>query len=288
MKGLGASRFGSPSARGYNPLGQAESGTTPRGDPRAMYAMRFQNVSKRFVMSHDRARSFQDLMLHLFRRGGRSAREILWALRDISFEIQPGEAVAIVGRNGSGKSTCLKLMTRILTPTKGIVAVRGRVAGLLELGAGFHPELTGRDNIYLNGSLMGLSRREIARRFDEIVAFAELERFVDAQIKFYSSGMTMRLGFSIAVCVNPDILLIDEVLAVGDQSFQEKCLQRIGEVRATGATIVFVSHALDSVRALCERALWFDQGVLLEDGPCDAVVDNYIASVHAHEQVPVG
>lgn len=253
-----------------------------------MVAMRFANVSKRFVMSHDRARSFQELVLRSFHRGGRSARETLWALRGVSFEIEQGEAVGIIGRNGSGKSTCLKLMTRILTPTDGSVNVQGRVAGLLELGAGFHPELTGRDNIYLNGALMGLSRREIARRFDEIVAFAELERFVDAQIKFYSSGMTMRLGFSIAVCVSPDILLIDEVLAVGDQSFQEKCVHRIDEMRAQGTTIVFVSHALETVRALCERALWFDSGILRLDGPCDTVVDHYVASVHAHEEAPVG
>jgi lipopolysaccharide transport system ATP-binding protein len=250
--------------------------------------MRFQNVSKRFVMSHDRAHSFQELMLRLFHRGEGSSKETLWALRDVSFEIRPGEAVAIIGRNGSGKSTCLKLMTRILTPTEGRVEAQGRVAGLLELGAGFHPELTGRDNIYLNGALMGLGRREIARRFDEIVAFAELERFVDAQIKFYSSGMTMRLGFSIAVCVSPDILLIDEVLAVGDQSFQEKCLRRIDEVQKSGVTIVFVSHALETVRALCDRAIWFDRGELQEDGPCDAVVDSYMASVHVHEQAPVG
>ncbi len=252
-----------------------------------MYAMLFESVSKRFVMGHDRARSFQDLMLRTLRPGSHTPREILWALKDVSFMIERGEAVAIVGRNGSGKSTCLKLMTRILTPTQGSVDIQGRVAGLLELGAGFHPELTGRENIYLNGALMGLSRREIAHRFDEIVAFAELERFVDAQVKFYSSGMTMRLGFSIAICVNPDILLIDEVLAVGDQSFQEKCLERIEQVRANGVTIIFVSHALETVRALCERVIWLDQGQLREDGACDVVVDDYVAAVHAHEEVAV-
>jgi lipopolysaccharide transport system ATP-binding protein len=252
-----------------------------------MHAMLFESVSKRFVMGHDRAKSFQDLMLRTLRPSSRAPREILWAMRDVSFEIEPGEAVAIVGRNGSGKSTCLKLMTRILTPTEGSVDIQGRVAGLLELGAGFHPELTGRDNIYLNGALMGLSRREIALRFDEIVAFSELERFIDAQVKFYSSGMTMRLGFSIAVCVDPDILLIDEVLAVGDQSFQEKCLERIERVREKGVTIIFVSHALETVRALCERVLWLDEGELREDGACDLVVDHYIAAVHQHEEVAV-
>ena len=250
-----------------------------------MHAMRFESVSKRFTMGHDRAKSFMDLMLRTLRPGSRAPREILWALKDVSFLIEPGEAVAIVGRNGSGKSTCLKLMNRILTPTAGALDIQGRVAGLLELGAGFHPELTGRENIYLNGALMGLSRREIDRRFDEIVAFAELERFVDAQVKFYSSGMTMRLGFSIAVCVSPDILLIDEALAVGDQSFQEKCLERIEQVRADGVTIIFVSHALETVRALCERVLWLDQGRLREDGSSDRIVDEYMASVHAHEEV---
>lgn len=248
-----------------------------------MLSVRFCGVSKRFTMSHDRARSFQEVMLRAFRPNSRTTKETLWALKDVSFEIAQGEAVALIGRNGSGKSTCLKLMTRILTPSEGIVELRGRAAGLLELGAGFHPELTGRDNIYLNGALMGLKRREIARRFDEIVAFAELERFVDAQVKFYSSGMAMRLGFSIAVCVSPDILLIDEVLAVGDQSFQEKCLKRIQEVQESGVTIVFVSHALETVRALCDRALWLDWGGLRLDGPCDAVVDSYIAAVRARE-----
>ncbi len=253
-----------------------------------MAAICFENVSKRFVVSHDRARSFQDLMLQVFHKSTQpSSKEAFWALREVSFAIHPGETVGLVGRNGSGKSTCLKLMMRILTPTEGSVRVQGRMAGLLELGTGFHPELTGRDNIYLNGALMGLSRSEIARRFDEIVAFAELERFVDAQIKFYSSGMAMRLGFAIAVSVNPEILLVDEVLAVGDQSFQEKCLQRIEEMRSRGVTIVFVSHDLETVRSLCSRALWFDRGILLQDGPCDAVVDEYLASMLAPEEMVV-
>jgi ABC-type polysaccharide/polyol phosphate transport system ATPase subunit len=253
-----------------------------------MPIIRFSSVSKRFTIEHDRARSFQDLMLHLVRRGGgRPPRRAFWAVDQVSFDINPGEAVALIGRNGSGKSTCLKLMTRILTPTSGQVFVRGRISGLLELGAGFHPELSGRDNIYLNGSLMGLNRREIQARFDEIVAFSELERFIDAQVKFYSSGMTMRLGFAIAVTVSPDVLLVDEVLAVGDQSFQEKCLLKINEIKNAGVTIVFVSHALDAVRALCDRALWMDGGKLLDDGPCDAVVDRYVDAVHAEDgQVP--
>ncbi|MHB1319045.1 MAG: ABC transporter ATP-binding protein [Anaerolineae bacterium] len=241
-------------------------------------------VSKRFTVEHDRARSFQELMLRMLGRNGRRVpRESFWAVSDLSFTIEPGESVAIVGNNGSGKSTCLKLMTRILTPTRGQVDVQGRVSGLLELGAGFHPELSGRDNIYLNGALMGLKRREIERRFDEIVAFAELERFIDAQLKFYSSGMAMRLGFSIAVSVDADILLVDEVLAVGDQSFQAKCYTKIDEIKQQGVTIVLVSHDLNTVRALCKRALWLERGRLQADGESGQVVDAYAAREHAEE-----
>lgn len=249
-----------------------------------MKAMSFSGVSKLFTVEHDRARSFQELMLRMFRQNGRRVpHESFWAVSDLSFAIEPGESVAIVGNNGSGKSTCLKLMMRILTPTRGKVDVQGRVSGLLELGAGFHPELSGRDNIYLNGALMGLKRREIERRFDEIVAFAELERFIDAQLKFYSSGMAMRLGFSIAVSVDADILLVDEVLAVGDQSFQAKCYSKIDEIMKQGVTIVLVSHDLNAVRALCKRALWLERGRLQADGEAGKVVEAYVARVHAEE-----
>ncbi len=240
-----------------------------------MECIRFIDVYKRYLLEHDRPRSFQELVLQWFGQERQPTREELWALDDVSFDIEPGEAVGIIGANGSGKSTCLKLMTRILRPTSGRVDVSGRVSGLLELGAGFHPELTGRDNIYLNGSLMGLSRRDVAARFEEIVAFAELERFIDVQVKAYSSGMAMRLGFAIAISVSPDTLLVDEALAVGDQRFQEKCLDRVEEMRADGVTIVFVSHALDMVRSLCDRALWMDTGRLVADGPVNEVVDQY-------------
>ncbi len=241
-------------------------------------------VYKLFTVEHDRARSFQDLMLRLAHRtGNRVPRESFWALSDISFEIESGESVGLIGNNGSGKSTCLKLMTRILRPTRGEVSVQGRVSGLLELGAGFHPELSGRDNIYLNGALMGLSRRDIERRVDEIIAFSELERFIDAQLKFYSSGMAMRLGFAIAVSVDADILLIDEVLAVGDQAFQAKCLERIRQIKEQGVTIVLVSHDLNVVRDLCDRAIWLHQGHLAGDGVSSTVVNDYLTQVHLEE-----
>lgn len=244
----------------------------------------FDSVSKLFTVEHDRARSFQDVMLRLLRRdGSHLPHEAFWALSDVSFQIKSGQSVALIGNNGSGKSTCLKLMTRILRPTRGQVEVVGRISGLLELGAGFHPELSGRDNIYLNGALMGLSRADVERRLDEIVAFSELERFIDAQLKFYSSGMAMRLGFAIAVSVDADILLIDEVLAVGDQAFQSKCLDRIRQIIMQGVTIILVSHDLGVVRDLCERALWLDRGRLQADGASEDVVEAYLTAVHAEE-----
>jgi lipopolysaccharide transport system ATP-binding protein len=184
--------------------------------------------------------------------------------------------VGIVGENGSGKSTSLKLISRILEPTSGSVSVRGKVSALLELGTGFHPELTGRENIFLNGSLLGISRREMARRYQDIVDFAELSEFIDTPIKHYSSGMTMRLAFAVAINVDPDILLTDEVLAVGDEAFQRKCLDYIADLRRRGVTIIFVSHALDAVRSLCSRAIWLDKGKLVADGPVAEVVDRYL------------
>ena len=256
-----------------------------------MIDVSFFAVHKQFVLERDRPRSFQELVLGRARRGVRdqSPRESFWALSDVSFDIGAGESVALLGNNGSGKSTCLRLMTRILTPTRGQVEIEGRISALLELGAGFHPELSGRDNIYLNGALMGLSRRDIESRMDEIVAFSELERFIDVQLKFYSSGMAMRLGFAIAVSVDAEILLIDEVLAVGDQAFQAKCLERIREIMAQGATIVLVTHDLNVARQLCSRALWLDRGHLLADGPSGQVVDAYLAKLltdqHDHQSL---
>jgi ABC-2 type transport system ATP-binding protein len=193
--------------------------------------------------------------------------EEFWALRNVSAEISSGRTVGILGRNGSGKSTLLKCMAGILQPTNGQVVVRGQLAAMLELGAGFQPELSGRDNIFLNGSLLGLSRKEIARRFDAIVEFAELEQFIDNQVKYYSSGMYVRLGFAVAVNTDPDVLLVDEVLAVGDERFQQKCLDRVAEFQAQGKTIVVVSHSPDMMRQICDEILVIDRGELVVQAP---------------------
>lgn len=243
------------------------------------------NVSKCFRLRPDRPRSFQELLINSFKRQPRHILEQeFWALRDVSFTVEPGETLGIIGPNGSGKSTCLKLLARIIQPTSGTISVSGRVSALLELGTGFHPELTGRENLSLYGSVLGLKRQEIARRFDEIVTFAELERFIDIPVKFYSSGMYVRLAFAAAINVNPDVLLVDEVLAVGDQSFQAKCFDRIQELQARGVTIVFVSHSLDVVRSLCSRTLWLEDGHLCEDGLTEAVVAHYLQRVHEKEE----
>lgn len=261
-------------------VGQAENESAVR-----QKVIKFSGVSKRFTLHHERARSFQDIVVSLFglrtlsKRGvalPRPAREEFWALRDVNFGIYTGEAVGIIGENGSGKSTTLKLMSRILEPTSGSVSVKGKISALLELGTGFHPELTGRENIFLNGSLLGIPRKEMVDRYQAIVDFAEMHEFIDTPIKHYSSGMVMRLGFAIAINVDPDILLTDEVLAVGDEAFQRKCLEYIAALRRRGVTIVFVSHALDAVRTICQRAIWLDHGRIMADGPAGEVIDQYL------------
>ncbi len=199
----------------------------------------------------------------------------LWALKDVSFEIVPGEAVGLVGPNGAGKSTALRLLADITKPTSGRITVNGRVAALLELGAGFHPELTGRENILLYGSILGLKRREVQRAFDSIIAFSELERFLDTPLKRYSSGMYVRLAFAVAAHVNPDILLVDEVLAVGDAGFRQKCMDRMAELRRAGTTLVFVSHSPHMVRAVCERAIYLLNGKCMLDGDVEEVLRVY-------------
>ncbi len=272
----------------------AQTFARPRGEapqpPKRTKVIKFSNVSKRFTLHHERARSFQDIVVSLFglrtpsKRGvalPRPAREAFWALRDASFGVYAGEVVGIIGENGSGKSTTLKLISRILEPTSGSVSVKGKVSALLELGTGFHPELSGRENIFLNGSLLGISRKDMAERYDEIVDFSEIGEFIDTPIKHYSSGMVMRLGFSVAVHVDPDILLTDEVLAVGDEAFQRKCLDYISTLRRRGVTIVFVSHALEAVRSLCRRVIWLDHGKIIADGPAGEVIDRYLTYENA-------
>ena len=208
-------------------------------------------------------------------------REWIWALRDVSFVVAPGEIVGIIGRNGSGKSTLLKILSRITEPTRGRAAVFGRVGSLLEVGTGFHPELSGRENIFVNGAILGMKRAEITRKFDEIVAFAEVERFIDTAVKYYSSGMQMRLAFAVAAHLEPEILLIDEVLAVGDAAFQKKCLGKMGDVARGGRTVLFVSHDLSAVQVLCGRAMRLAHGTLQGIGPVGEQITAYLADTKA-------
>ena len=235
----------------------------------------FDGVSKEFVFHVDRPRSLQELFLRFWARRGKGRKERFWALRDVTFEVGAGESLAIVGENGAGKSTVLKLVCGILKPTSGELRASGSLASLLELGAGFHPDLTGRENIFLYGSILGLSRREMRARLDDIVDFAEVDRFLDVPLRHYSSGMQLRLGFAVATALDPDVLVIDEVLAVGDEAFQKKCLHRIATFQREGRTILFVSHDLDMVKRLCHRALWLEDGYLVGDGSSQEVVDRY-------------
>jgi ABC-type polysaccharide/polyol phosphate transport system ATPase subunit len=219
------------------------------------------DVSKRFMLPGHRPHGLKDWLVSRV-RGTETVNDqgVLWALKDVSFSIERGETFGVIGDNGSGKSTLLKLITGIAKPTRGRVGVAGRVSPLIELGAGFHPDFSGRENIFLNGAILGLKRREMERLFERIVAFSELERFIDSPVKTYSSGMYMRLAFSIAIHVDPDILVIDEVLAVGDAAFQQKCLDQIQRFKHAGKTIVLVSHSLPTVREICQRAAWLDKG----------------------------
>jgi len=209
-----------------------------------------------------------------------SEEETLWALRDVSFEVKPGEVVGIIGRNGAGKSTLLRILSRITDPTRGRAVVHGRVGSLLEVGTGFHPELTGRENIYLNGAILGMRRSEIDRKFDEIVAFAETARFLDTPVKRYSSGMYVRLAFAVAAHLEPEILVVDEVLAVGDLAFQKKCLGKMGDVAKAGRTVLFVSHNMVAIQNLCERVIWLHNGELKEQGPAAEVISRYLSTAY--------
>ncbi len=248
-------------------------------------AIQFADVFKRYnlgltrtslpsILSHSLRKSFQ-------RTNGLSPDDnILWALRDVSFELDKGRSLALIGSNGAGKTTILKLLANITKPTSGQVIANGKLSALIELGAGFHPDLTGRENIYLNGTILGLSRKQIDRRFDEIVAFSEIERFIETPVKRYSSGMTVRLGFAVAACIEPDILLVDEVLAVGDALFQQKCLQRIQSLLQNGTSIIFVSHNFYLIRAVCDLALYLDHGQIKAEGQTLDVIAKYERALH--------
>jgi len=237
-------------------------------------AVRFSAVSKRFPLNPERHRTYLDLLRRMV--GRRRYPEFFWPLKSVSIEIPRSRTVGIIGENGAGKSTVLKLISRVIEPTEGTVHVTGRVAALLELGAGFHPELTGRENIYLNGSLLGIKRSEMARMYDAVTHFADIGPFIDVPVKNYSSGMYARLGFAIAINVNPDILLIDEVLAVGDEEFQRRCLDAIRNLQAHGKTIVIVSHSLALVKDLCDYTIWLHDSQVQAAGDTDATVRDYL------------
>ncbi|MES2597865.1 MAG: polysaccharide ABC transporter ATP-binding protein [Verrucomicrobiota bacterium] len=253
-----------------------------------------ENIGKSYTLDHRGVgggyRKFSDTLIHTAKtplrwlkqgRGGSadsSSREEFWALKDVSFEIKRGEVVGIIGRNGAGKSTLLKILSRITEPTKGRITLDGRVASLLEVGTGFHPELTGRENIYLNGAILGMRKEEIRSKFDEIVAFAEIEKFLDTPVKRYSSGMYVRLAFAVAAHLEPEILIVDEVLAVGDSQFQAKCLGKMKDVATGGRTVLFVSHNMAAVKSLTTRCLLMQQGALIADGSSEDIISKYLRS----------
>ncbi len=251
-----------------------------------------ENLGKKYRIQHQRNGGMRykamrdviaDKVKGLFRPrtsdlGPRTSAEDFWALKDVSFEVKPGEVMGIIGRNGAGKSTLLKILSRITEPTEGRVHIKGRVASLLEVGTGFHPELTGRENIFLNGAILGMSRAEIRKKFDEIVAFAEVEKFLDTPVKRYSSGMYVRLAFAVAAHLEPEILIVDEVLAVGDAEFQKKCLGKMKDVSRGGRTVLFVSHNMNAITALCSRATVLRQGRLVCDGSLQEAMQHYGAS----------
>ena len=242
-------------------------------------AVSITNVSKKFRLYHERNQTLKSAIM----RRRRSVYEDFWALRDVSFDVEQGSTFGLIGSNGSGKSTLLKCLAKIYWPTSGSISYAGRMAALLEVGSGFHHELSGRENIYLNGSILGMSRKEIDRKFDDIIEFSGVEQFIDQPVKNYSSGMYVRLGFAVAIHTDPEILLVDEVLAVGDEAFAHRCLRRIEELLATGRTVIFVSHALGLVEDLCSRVLWLDEGRVRLLGDPRRVVDGYRQDVAEDE-----
>lgn len=239
-------------------------------------AVRIDEVSKKFRLYHERNLSLKSIVM----RGRRSVHEDLWALQNVSLEVPEGSTFGLIGSNGSGKSTLLKCLARIYTPEKGSITANGRLAAMLEVGSGFHPELSGRDNIFLNGSILGMSRKTIERKFDEIVDFSGVEQFLDQPVKNYSSGMYVRLGFSVAISVDPDILVVDEVLAVGDAEFQAKCLAKFASFRDEGKTVIVVTHSAETLVDMCDHAAWLDKGTLRTIGAAHAVMDQYMDSLN--------
>ena len=250
-----------------------------------------QGISKKYRLGRIGSTTIRDSVERTWNRlrggtgNGQAARGDFWALRDLSFTIQPGETVGVIGQNGAGKSTLLKILSRITEPTRGEAILRGRPASLLEVGTGFHPDLSGRENIFLNGAILGMRRHEIRKKFDEIVAFSEVEQFIDTPVKRYSSGMYVRLAFAVAAHLEPEILLVDEVLAVGDAAFQKKCLGKMGDVARQGRTVLFVSHNMASILALCERVILLKNGTILGNGPTREIVRDYLKSTIAEEIV---
>lgn len=232
-----------------------------------------ENVTKSFNVYYDRANTIKEKLLFLFTRNKKEKRVVL---KNINLKIKEGECVALIGTNGSGKSTLLKLMTKIIYPNEGKIETNGKLTSLLELGAGFHPDFSGRENIYFNASIFGLTRKEIDDRLNDIIGFSELGTFIDNPVRTYSSGMFMRLAFSVAINVDADILLIDEILSVGDEHFQNKCFEKMKELRKQGKTMVFVTHSMQSVKNLCDRAIWLKDGEIKMDGKTDEVVEEYV------------
>ena len=266
------------------------------------FTIKVESLSKRYLINHlnggGGARSLREILARPFSRSQSqptlenpdapksSSVEQFWALRDVSFEIGEGERVAIIGGNGAGKSTLLKILSRITEPTSGKVSLRGKVSSLLEVGTGFHPELTGRENIFLNGAILGMTRNEIRRKFDQIVDFSGVEKFIDTPVKHYSSGMYVRLAFSVSAWLDPDILIVDEVLSVGDQAFQKRCAERMRELTGDGRTVLFVSHSMAAVKAMCEKALFLKNGEVVSFGPVEEGASEYVRSLSDGEAEP--
>jgi len=248
-------------------------------------AIKVENLSKKYKISHERKNlsyfTLRDEITGVLRKpfdiltGRKREKEELWALKDVTFEVRPGEVMGLIGPNGSGKTTLLKVLTRITAPTAGKAVIEGRVGSLLEVGTGFHPELTGRENVYLNGAILGMGKKEIDKKFDEIVSFAEIEKFLDTPLKRYSSGMSVRLAFSVAVHFDPDVLFMDECLAVGDLAYQKKCIRKMDLEAKEGKTIIFVSHDLQAVRSLCKNAVWLEKGQITKIGQVEEVLKEY-------------